>query len=87
MRIFDQLSRHIARLHRLIGQTRRSLEFRITQRRQAEQTPVQEKVKEQSQPQPSSAQQMPNFTGSLKDFKRKQWLRQQEKLHSPQTAA
>jgi hypothetical protein len=44
-------------------------------------------VKEQSQPQPSSAQQMPNFTGSLKDFKRKQWLRQQEKLHSPQTAA
>lgn len=89
MRIFDQLSRHISRLHRLIDQTRRTLEFRITQRRQAEQLPVrdQAKVTEQSQPKSASAAQMPNFTGSLKEFKRKQWLRQQDKLNDPQSAA
>jgi hypothetical protein len=85
-RIFDQLSRHIARLHRLIDQTRRTLEFRITQRRPATAT----KTSEQSHPPSGQAlpttSQMPHFTGSLKDFKRKQWLRQQEKRNHPPSA-
>ena len=76
-RIFDQLGRHIARLDRMIASIRRELETRIAHRQAAEL----EKMTEQSQPDPQSAAQMPNFTGSLKDFKRKQWLRQQEKLH------
>ncbi len=89
MRLFDQLSRHIARLQRTIDQTRRFLEFRISQRREAEQAAnveqlaELEKITEQSQPVPahstSTRPVMPHFTGSLKEFKRKQWLRQQEK--------
>ncbi len=89
MRLFDQLSRHIGRLHRLMDQTRRWLDLRIGQRRQAEQAARAQQLDElenmTEQSQPARAQnaaplpEMPKFTGSLKEFKRKQWLRQQEK--------
>lgn len=84
IRIFDQLGRHIARLDRTIAAIRRELETRIANRLQIAQL---EKVTEQSQSAPQLAAQMPHFTGSLKEFKRKQWLKQQEKLHNHQSAA
>ncbi len=87
MRIFDQLGRHIARLHRIIVQSRRDLEFRIARRQQSEQTAETEELTEQSQPAAAHPAKMPQFTGSLKEFKRKQWLRQQEKLHNQTTGA
>ncbi len=82
LRVFSQIGREIARLGRLLEQTRRELEALIEQRRNAESGADAENVTEQSQPAAPQAAQMPQFTGSLKEFKRKQWLRQQEKLHN-----
>ena len=87
-RLFDQLSRHLSRLERAMERTQRELVFVITRRMEQAQR---KKLAEQSQPARSEStvnvEQMPAFTGSLKEFKRKQWLRQQEKRsHSPEAA-
>ena len=84
--LFDQLSRHMSRLERTMDRTQRELVFVITRRVEQEHR---RKMTEQSQraraEAPESTLGMPEFTGSLKDFKRKQWLKQQEKLQKGPT--
>ncbi len=83
-RLFDQLSRQEARIQRTIERTRRELAFHMSQRLQAAPEP---ELMKQSQPAlPGTPAQMPHFTGSLAEFKRKQWIRQQARLNSPSAA-
>ncbi len=85
-RMFDQLSRLQARLERILDRTYHELSFVIANR--PLKRPV-VKATEQSQTtwpsSPAVPAEMPEFTGSLKEFKRKQWLRQQEKRNNPQS--
>jgi hypothetical protein len=87
-RLFDQLSRHISRLEKMIDRTQRELVFVITRRAEQEHRRTMTEQSQRTRAEaPESSPQMPEFTGSLKDFKRKQWLRQQEKRNNPQGAA
>ncbi len=95
-RIFDQIRRHQARMQRTIDRSASELYLLISAR--LERARASEALKpravhatEQSHPDASEsaphAPQMPEFTGSLKEFKRKQWLRQQQKLNNSPNAA
>ncbi len=89
-RIFDQLSRHEARLQRLCHRTRQILDRILADRTPAPQLPdiaklaqlplhLATQLKNGFVP-PISTNGMPKFTGPLADIKRKQWLRRQVSL-------
>ncbi len=82
-RLFDQLSRHLSRLEKIMDRTQRELVALISRRvEQAQHGKLLEQSQRARAAAPQSVAQMPEFTGSLKEFKRKQWLRQQEKRNN-----
>lgn len=84
-RVFEQLSRHEARLRRLCANLRQELDLYGLAARPLSPAPHPPSV----QPAPpvgfvpsasESVPQPPHFTGPMADIKRKQWLRRQQKL-------